>query len=146
MTGKRIVIASWASLALYTVIAVPDALGLHALETPATIVSLALFFASLLVWIYAFGLALVRSTRGDDIVVSSWVFLTGSAPKDVRKQLMGAVAASVVIALATAWANPFGVLVPMLQLGLAGLWGARYGTFPARAMNARAGIARGGRR
>ena len=27
----------------------------------------------------------------------------------------------------------FGILVPMLGLGLIALWGARHGTFPARA-------------
>ena len=35
-------------------------------------------------------------------------------------------------ALATAWANPFSVLVPMFSLGMAALWGARHGTYPAR--------------
>ena len=110
--------------------------------------SLGLFFVSLPIWIYAFGLALVRSTRGDDIVVSSWVFLTGSAPPEVRRHFFGATAASIVVGLATASANPFGVLVPMLPLGLAALWGARHGTFPPRAPRATgsARLARGGRR
>ena len=71
-------------------IAIVDAAGLHALNTPATVVSVALFLASLPIWIYAFGLALVRSARGDDIAVSSWVFLTSSAPKEQRGQLLGA--------------------------------------------------------
>ena len=95
------------------------------------------FVASLPIWIYAFGLVLVRSTRGDDIAVASWVFLTPSAPKDVRRHLLGATAVCVVVALATGWANPFGVLVPMLQLGLAALWGARHGVYPARREPAR---------
>jgi hypothetical protein len=38
----------------------------------------------------------------------------------------------VVVALATAWENPFSALVPMLQLGCAALWGARHGVYPAR--------------
>jgi hypothetical protein len=146
MTGRFIVVASWASLGLYTVVAVPNQLGLTAFEDPAAAVSLALFFAGLGVWIYAFAKVLVRSTRGDDIVVGSWVFLMGSAPRDVRWHLLGATAASVVIALATAWANPFGVLVPMLQIGLAALWGARYGTFPARKVIAGRVVREGGHR
>jgi hypothetical protein len=97
-----------------------------------TAVSLALFLASLPVWIYAFGLAVVRSARGDDIAVASWVFLVGSAPDDVRRALLGAAALSAVIGVATAWGNPFCVLVPMFHLGLAALWGARHGTYPAR--------------
>jgi hypothetical protein len=75
---------------------------------------------------------LVRSTRGDDIAVASWVFLTPSAPKEIRRHLLGATGVCVVLALATGWANPFGVLVPMLQLGCAALWGARHGVYPAR--------------
>ena len=132
MTGKAIVVASWSTLGVFAMIAIADAAGLHALNTPATIVSVALFLASLPIWIYAFGLALVRSARGDDIAVSSWVFLTSSAPKEERAQLLGATGVCIVVALATAWANPFSVLVPMFQLGCAALWGARHGVYPAR--------------
>jgi hypothetical protein len=146
VVGRGIVIASWATLGVYTLIAAPNSLGLHALEVPAAIVSLVLFFASIAIWLYAFGLAIVRSTRGDDIVVANWVFLQGSAPSDVRKHLLWATFASVVICVATAFANPFGVLVPMLQLGFAALWGARYGTFPARRMKSGPGVAKGVRR
>jgi len=144
VAGRRIVIAAWTTLALFALVAIPNAAGLHVLWSTVTVVSLLLFLASLPIWIYAFGLALVRSTRGDDIVVSSWVFLTGSAPAEVRRQLMRAVALSVVLGLGTVWANPFGVLVPMLTLGLAALWGARHGEFPARA-TATAKATRGGR-
>jgi hypothetical protein len=132
LIGKSIVVASWVTLAIFSIVAIADALGLHALNTPATVVSVSLFLASLPIWIYAFGLALVRSARGDDIAVASWVFLTPSAPKDVRRQLLGATAVCIVVALATAWANPFSVLVPMLPLGFAALWGARHGVYPAR--------------
>jgi hypothetical protein len=131
-SGKAIVVASWSTLAAFAIVAVPFALGVHALKAPAVAVSVAFFLASLPIWIYAFGLALVRSTRGDDIAVASWVFLTPSAPKDIRRHLLGATGVSVVLALATAWANPFTVLVPMLTLGWAALWGARHGVYPAR--------------
>jgi hypothetical protein len=130
--GRRIVVASWAALVLFALVAIPDALGLRALDTTAAVVSLALFLASLPVWLYAFGMVLVRSARGDDIAVASWVFLTGSAPSDVRRHLLGATGVSVVLSFATAWANPFGVLVPMFSLGMAALWGARHGTYPPR--------------
>ena len=36
------------------------------------------------------------------------------------------------IAAGTAAWEPFGVLVPMLPIGLAGIWAARHGTFPPR--------------
>ena len=149
MTGKRIGIASWATLALFSAVAVPNALGLHAHDATTTVVSVALFAGALVVWLYAFGVAVVRSGRGDDIVVSSWVFLTGSAPAEVRRQLLWSVAAAVVVGFVTAFTNAFGVLVPMLPLGLAALWGARHGTFPPRrAPQAvrHARVAKGGRR
>jgi hypothetical protein len=130
--GRRIIVLSWAALACFTVVAVTDALGLRGVDGVAAGVSLVLFLGSLPIWLYAFGLVLVRSTRGDDIAVASWVFLTGSAPTDVRRHLLGATVACVVIAFATAWANPFSVLVPMFSLGMAALWGARHGTYPAR--------------
>jgi hypothetical protein len=145
VAGRWIVIATWATLGLFALVAIPNAVGLHVLWWPVTAVSLTLFLASLPVWIYAFGLAIVRSTRGDDIVVSSWVFLTGSAPKDVRTQFMRAIAVSVVLGIGTVWANPFGVLVPMLTLGLSALWGARHGVFPPRATAKPVRANRGGR-
>jgi hypothetical protein len=141
--GKRIVLATWLGLGACAVVAIPNALGLHALDTVTDIVCLTVFLVSLPVWFYAFGLAIVRSARGDDIAVSSWVFLAGSAPADVRKHLLGATAVSVLL-WATAWANPFIVLVSLYPLGMAALWGARHGTFPARRIAAPA--ARGGRR
>jgi hypothetical protein len=129
----RIVLASWVSLGIFAVFAIPDALGVSAFETPAGIVSLGLFLISLPIWIYSFGLVIVRSSRGDNVEVISWVFLTGNtAPREIRRHLLGATAVSIVLGLATAWANPFSVLVPMLSLGFAALWGARHGTYPPR--------------
>ena len=132
MTGKAIVVIAWATLGLFAAVVIPDALGVDALDTPAAALSLGIFLASLPVWMYAFGKVLVRSARGDEIAVASWVFLQGSAPPDVRKHLLGATVACIVLAFATAWANPFSVLVPMFHLGLAALWGARHGTYPPR--------------
>jgi len=131
MEGERIVQCSWASVALFGVVAIPD-LFTDALDALAVGVSIGLFLVSLPVWLYAFALAVVRTGRGDDIAVAGLFFLHGSAPADVRRRLFGALASSVIIAAITAVANPFGVLVPMLPLGLLGVWGARHGRFPAR--------------
>jgi hypothetical protein len=129
--GERIMQLSWASVALFAVVGVLD-IFIDAFDPVALAVCVALFLCSLPVWVYALGLAIVRSGRGDDIAVASLFFLQGSAPGAVQKQLLGAFAASIVVAIATAWFNPFAVLVPMLPLGLAGLWGARHGEFPPR--------------
>lgn len=143
MTGKAIVVASWASVAAFALPAGLEALGAHAVDDATVAISLTLFLASLGVWTYAFGLAVLRSARGDEIGVSSLFFLAGSAPGDVRRHLLGATAVSVIVALATMFTSPYVVLVPMLPLGLAGLWAARHGTFPPRRMRA---VSRGDRR
>ena len=123
---------SWAADGLFAVTAVPAALGVDGLDDTAVAVALGLFGVSIPVWVYAFGLAVVRTTRGDDVVVASLFFLQGSAPRRVQLELLGALGVCVLVAAATGAANPFGVLVPMLPLGLIGLWGARHGTYPPR--------------
>ena len=130
--GSRIVTASWASVALFAVTAVPAAAGVTALNAVALATALALFVVGIAVWLWGFAIALVRSASGDDIVVASLFLLQGSPPRPVRRNLYLALAASVVIAGATGTADAFGILVPMLPIGLIGLWGARHGTFPPR--------------
>jgi hypothetical protein len=132
MPGRAIAWASWAGNALFAITAVPAALGADAVDDVAVGVALGLFAVSIPVWVYAFGLAVARTARGDDVVVASLFFLQGSAPRRVQLELLGALGVCVLVAAATAAADPFGVLVPMLPLGLTGLWGARHGTYPPR--------------
>jgi len=132
MTGRGIVVSSWTANAVFAIAVVPEAAGVGGLEGVAVGVSLALFFASLLVWSWAFMVAVARSAGGDDIVVANLFGTMGAAPRDLRWHLFGSLAVCIVIAAATALANPFGVLVPMLPLGFVGLWAARHGTFPER--------------
>jgi hypothetical protein len=137
--GGRIVLWSWGTTALFTVVAVAYAVGVSQLKWVAVGVSFTLFLVSLGIWVYAYGLAVVRSSRGDDITVPSLFFLSsGAAPQPVRRHLMGSLAVAIVVAIATVKANPFSALAPMLALGLAGLWAARHGTFPPRAATNRA--------
>ena len=79
----------------------------------------------------------INTRRRDVVDVAGLFFLTRSAPKNVQRNLMGAFGAQCVIGIASAALRPytssaFGVLVPVVGLGLAGLWAARRGTFPAR--------------
>ena len=90
-----------------------------------------LFLVALLIWMYAFGVGVVRSARGEDVGVGNLFFLQGSAPRDVRIHLFSALGLSVVLAFATVYGNAFAALEPMFPLALISLWGARYGTFPA---------------
>jgi cadmium resistance protein CadD (predicted permease) len=130
--GYRIVVASWIGNAAFAATAIPAALGVEALDAAAIGVALGLFAISLGVWGWAFAVALARTTRGDDVVVGSMFLLQGPVPGRVRLHLFGSLGVCLAVTAATAAAEPFGVLVPMLPLGLAGLWGARHGTYPPR--------------
>jgi hypothetical protein len=132
--GERIIVVSWVANALFAATALPAALGFGAFDVAAIAVALGLFAISLGVWTWAFAVALARTTRGDDVVVASMFLVQGPAPKRVRVQLFGSLAACLAVTAITAAAEPFGVLVPMLPLGLIGLWGARHGSFPPRRM------------
>ena len=133
MRGDGIIRVSWVTTALFTLTVVPAAVAGDALDGVALVTALALFAVSIPVWGYALVKAAVRTTRGDDVLVASLFLVDGPVPKPVRWHLFGSLAVSVAVALATAVAEPFGVLVPMLPLGLIGLWGARHGAFPQRA-------------
>ena len=130
--GGVIARAGWIADALFAVTAVPAAAGVTALVDVAIAVALLEFLAAIVAFGYAFAVGVARTARGDDVAVASLYFLQGSAPPNVRRVFLEILGASVVIAAATAVWAPFGVLVPMLPLGLAGVWGARHGVFPPR--------------
>ncbi|HMF04727.1 MAG TPA: hypothetical protein VKH17_07935 [Acidimicrobiia bacterium] len=139
--GERIIVVSWVADVLFAVTAIPVALGVSAFDVVSIAVALGLFVISLVVWCWAFAVAIVRTTRGDDVVVASMFLMQGPAPRRVRVHLFGALGICIAVTAVTAAAEPFGVLVPMLPLGLIGLWGARHGVFPPRRVPGAAGDA-----
>ena len=102
-----------------------------------------LFAAGVAAFLWGFWNAIQRS-RTEEIAVTTLFFLAGdTAPRAVRRSMNAALAVQVTAGLATALARPttdgdpgsslaFGILVPMLGLGLNGLWAAFHGRFPAR--------------
>jgi hypothetical protein len=99
--------------------------------------SLALFAigTGALLWAYALGISRSRT----DLVSISGLFLLSSpaAPAATRRTFHLALTVQVVAVVAAASIRPFtevafGILAPMYGLGLMGLWGGRYGEFPAR--------------
>jgi len=130
--GHRIVVVAWVSDAVFAATAIPVALGVSALKPVALGVALAMFVLGIVVWAWAFLVAIVRNADGDDIVVSSMFLVQGPVPRRVRAQLFWALGLAVAIAVGTGTADAFGILMPMLPLGLIGLWGAKHGTFPPR--------------
>src|SRR5262249_15052027 len=97
MKGRLIVVTAWVTFGLFFVTMVPDAFGVSAFDDLSAGVALGLFLAAVPVWLYAFGLAVVRSARGDDVGVGSLFFLNRSAPADVRRWMIGALVASIVL-------------------------------------------------
>jgi len=130
--GRVIEGVAWGGDAVFAATAVPAALGVTALEDPAIVVCLVLFLVSLVVWTWALVAAILRTAEGDDVAVTTMFLIEGRVPGRIRWSLYGALAACLVVTAATAAANPFGILVPMLPLGLVGLWGARHQVYPAR--------------
>jgi len=130
--GRVLIALSWAGTIVFGATALPVALGAAALDGVAIAVALGLFFASLGVWAWALLAAIARTARGDDVAVTTLFLVEGRVPAHVRWSLYGSLAACLAATVASAAANPFGVLVPMYPLGCIGLWGARHGTFPPR--------------
>ena len=133
-----IVRAAWWGTGLFlataiAAVAVPEA----AVEVPAFVVAVGLFLIGTGAFFAAYTAA-VRRSRQDLIGVTDLFFLAGGvAPPAVKRNLLGALAAQVAIALGSAIARPYsslaaGTLVPVYGLGLCGLWAARHGTFPPR--------------
>ena len=131
--GRAIVVTGWIANAVFAATAIPAAIaGEDTIEAIAIAVALLLFFVAIGTFAYAFAVAVARSTRGDNVAVANLFFLEGSAPRSVRRDFLVLFLVCLAIAAATAAWEPFGVLVPMLPIGLAGVWAARHGTFPPR--------------
>jgi hypothetical protein len=131
--GRSILVAGWIANAMFAVTAIPAAIVQgDAIEGVAIAVALLFFFVAIGTFVYAFAIAVARSTRGDNVAVANLFFLEGSAPKRVRRDFLVLFLVCVAIAAATAAWEPFGVLVPMLPVSLAGVWAARHGKFPPR--------------
>ena len=135
-TRGRLVAVVVAGTATFVVGAVAAAVVPEQLGTPVAVLDVVLFVVGLA----AFAAALVRAagrSRREELSVAGLFLLTGSAPSDIRRVLLGCLAAQTLVAFATAAARPFtplafGVLVPTFGLGACGLWAARHGTFPAK--------------
>lgn len=147
-----VAVNAWATAAF----AISAALAASVFAAPftaiAVVVDLVCFSAGVVAFLWGYWTAVQRS-RSDDISVAGMYFLLGSvAPVLVVRRMNGLLGAQVVIGLATALARPstdgkagstlaFGILVPMLGLGLNGLWASMHGAFPARSGNGADGVA-----
>jgi hypothetical protein len=133
--GRVLVRLSWAGTVVSCVTAVANAAtGSRSDFLLSAVPGLVMFVLGSVAFLAAFLLAVERS-RTEAIGVGGLYFLAGCAPAAVQRTMMASVAVQTVVPLAVTLVRPFvafSVLAPMWSLGLAGLWGARHGTFPPR--------------
>lgn len=106
------------------------------LRIPFAVLSCILFGIGTIAFLSAYGQALNRS-RTDQISIPGIYGLSRSCPKAVQWRFHALTLVQTVAAVTTASIRPFtaqafGILVPMLGLGLGGLWAARHGVFGER--------------
>jgi hypothetical protein len=135
--GSSIVRCSWLATGVFTVAASVAAAVPDRAARPVAVLDCTLFVAGVIAFLVAFGRAVGRSRTEDVDILGVYFLGGGAAPREVRRPLLASFAVQAVVAVATASIRPytavaFGILVPMLGLGLAGLWGATHGRFPER--------------
>ncbi len=134
--GATLIRFSWVGTAVFVAFAVAGLVWGETIAVLVAVVDLTLFAAGTVAFLWAYAVAVGRS-RTDLMGIGGLFFLADSAPRRVQMAFMIPLALQVVVAIATASARlytalAFGALVPMYGLGLAGLWGAKYGEFPPR--------------
>lgn len=97
------------------------------------VVSSALFLGGCL----AFGAGFLRAagrSRTEIVDMTGLFYLTGTAPRPVRRTLLGLWFLQIAVATVSVFtvAPPFGVMAPLWGIGLTAAWGARHGTFTVR--------------
>ena len=138
----QILTAVFVATALYAAIAFTTAA-----QWVGAITAMSLFSVGVVVFLWGFWNAVQRS-RTEELAVTSVFFLTGGcAPARVRRQMNLMLGVQMVTAFATTFwrstgpdGNPgsslaLGILVPMLGLGMNGLWASRHGVFGERLFN-----------
>lgn len=135
--GKGIVQLDVVATAVFTVVSAAAAVLPDPLQYVAVPFDLVLFVVGCVAFLWAYAVAIGRSRY--EVLTMGGVFFLGDrvAPARVARTLRLALAVQVVVAVTVAAVRPFtalafGVLVPMLGLGLMALWGARHGRFPAK--------------
>ena len=117
----------------------------------AAAVAIACFSVGVVVFLWGYWTAVQRS-RYDNIAVASMYFLTDKcAPANIARRMNVLLGVQVVVSIATALMRSstdgkpgstlaFGILVPVLGLGMNGLWAALHGEFSPRNQGSGAGV------
>lgn len=134
--GRGLVVASWAGTAVLAAIVVAGIVDIDAVGPLVVFTSIVLFCSGTVAFFVAYALAVGRS-RHEVIGIGGLYFMADSAPRAVRRSMVGSFAVQVALVLVAVVAQPFSSLVftslaPIHALGLAGWWVARHGTFPRK--------------
>lgn len=141
LQGRGLIIASWAGTFIFSVTSIVATIAF--VDSPTTFVqelaalaALCLFGLGCLGFVVAIVAGAQRS-RSASMGIAGWFLLVGSAPRRVRRLLLGSTAVQLVVGIVTASARPFttlafGTLVWVYGLAICGIWGARYGRFDPR--------------
>lgn len=132
--GHHIVSVDAAGTVLFVVVTIVASLLDGDVTTMANLlVSVVLFVGGCV----AFGVGFVRAagrSRTEVIDLAGLFYLTGSAPRNVRRQMLGLWYVQIAVAAVgvAITAPPFGVMAPVWGIGLLTLWSSRHATFPPR--------------
>jgi hypothetical protein len=135
--GRSIVHLTVAGTAALVATSIAAAVAPSTFARVHAVLSIALFVAGTAAMLWAYGLGVARS-RTELVHIPGLFLLAGDvAPPATRRALRVATVIQVIAVVAAASIRPFsevafGILAPMFGLGLMGLWGGRYGRFPAR--------------
>lgn len=147
--GTAIVRADVVGTAVFTASSIAAAVVFDGVvRVQGVVVALVLFAIGVVTFIWGYWTAVQRS-RTHTMSVAELYFLVGAAvPRPVKRVMNGCLILQTTVALVTALARgstpnaeggsspgstlAFGVLVPMLGLGLNGLWAATHGDFGPR--------------
>ena len=144
--GDGIVVADVIGTVAFTTTAVYAAVVFStAAQWVGAITAMALFAVGVFAFLWSFWNAVQRSRTEEIGVMQMYLLFGDPTPPRVRRIMLVMLAVQIVVAFVTAFARSeaedgspgtslaVGVLVPMLGLGLNGLWCAFHGVFPPRA-------------
>ena len=138
MTGEPLAGIGAVKLDLFGTVALAVVTLGAAAETNATdLANLAVSGALFLGGCVAFGLGFVRAagrSRTEVVDLAGLFYLTGSAPRQARRVMLGLWFAQIAVASASVFfvSPPFAVMAPVWGIGMLTYWASRHATFPSR--------------
>jgi len=134
--GDGIIAWSWRSTLVLTGALALGVIAPGSLGLVSAVVALVMFAVGTVLFLWSYAIAVQRS-RTDDVSVAGLYLLAEGAPRRVKRSMRASVSFQLLAAIAAASVRPFtalafGLLAPILGMGLIGMWSARHGQFRPR--------------